>query len=53
MGTKYGDRRDVPQFFDEWKLANVQSVPSLYVVPGLYVPFAQTARAIRTGHLVS
>jgi hypothetical protein len=19
---KYGDRRDVPQFFDEWKLAN-------------------------------
>src|SRR5271170_4305584 len=35
---KYGDRRDVPQLFDEWKLANVPSVP------GLYVPFAQTAR---------
>ncbi|MGA2391595.1 MAG: hypothetical protein ABSF97_21765 [Candidatus Sulfotelmatobacter sp.] len=37
---KYGawDRGDGPQFFDEWKLANIPSVP------GLYVPFAQTAR---------
>src|SRR5713101_4952204 len=35
---KTGDRRDVPQFFDEWKLASVPSVP------GLYVPFAQTPR---------
>jgi hypothetical protein len=23
-----GDRRDVPRFFDEWKLVNVPSVPS-------------------------
>ena len=28
---KYGDRRDVPQCFDEWKFANVPSVPGLYV----------------------
>src|ERR1700720_3720898 len=28
-GDKYGDRRDVPQFFDEWKLANAPSVPRL------------------------
>jgi len=25
---KPGDRRNVPQFFDEWKLVNVPSVPS-------------------------
>jgi hypothetical protein len=29
LSDKYGDRRDVPQLFDEWKLANVPSVPGL------------------------
>jgi hypothetical protein len=27
---KTGDRRNVPQFFDEWRLVNVRSVPSFF-----------------------
>jgi hypothetical protein len=28
MPRKTGDGRNVPQFFDEWRLVNVRSVPS-------------------------
>src|ERR1700730_504130 len=27
VSSKTGDRQNVPQFFDEWKLVNVPSVP--------------------------